>query len=441
MKTECRMQNAECRKDFGSFFCILHSVFCILFFLSCARAPSVPTIEFWGLGREGEVVAQLVPQFTRETGIRVDVQQIPWSAAHEKLLTAHVGGSLPDCGQVGNTWIPELATIRAVAPLNARIGAAVPQSDYFPGIWQTNVVGGVLYGIPWYVDTRLLFYKTDLIPKPPRTWSEWVAEMERLKRTSTRPGFHPMLMPTTEWTIPVALASQRGAVMVDDKANARFDDPRFVEAFAFYLDLYRRGFAPAVSQSQIANLYQQFDDGEFAMFVSGPWDVGNLRERLPASRQSAWSTAPMPASDGAPYPGASISGGSSLVLFRKSKKHDASWKFIEFLSRPDIQARFYQLTADLPARRSAWRGLNDDKIAAFRTQLERTVALPALPEMENIVIVLSEHAQLAARSQHDAQRTAKMLDTKVDAMLEKRRWVLTRERHPERSEGSGGVSR
>jgi hypothetical protein len=46
--------------------------------------------------------------------------------------------------------------------------------------------------------------------------------------------------------------------------------------------------------------------------------------------------------------------------------------------------------------------------------------------MENIVIVLSEHAQLAARSQYDARRTARLLDEKVDAMLEKRRWVLSR---------------
>ncbi len=425
MKAEGRRQKAEGRTPI---VLILTFAFCLLpsAFISCTRQTSPRSIEFWGLGREGEVVAQLVPQFTRETGIHVDVQQIPWSAAHEKILTAHVGGSLPDCGQVGNTWIPELATIKAVTPLSRRLGRGVPQQDYFPGIWQTNVIDGVLYGIPWYVDTRLLFYKTDLIAKPPRTWSEWVAEMERLKRTSKRPGFHPMLMPTTEWTVPVALALQRGVVLVDEKGRARFDDPRFMEAFSFYLDFYRRGFAPAVSQSQIANLYQQFDDGEFAMFVSGPWDVGNLRQRLPAERQSAWSTAPLPAPDGTPYPGASISGGSSLVLFRQSKKHDAAWQFIEFLSRPDIQARFYELTADLPARRSAWRNLNDDKVAAFRTQLERTAALPAVPEMENIVIVLSEYAQLAARGQSGPRETARALDEKVDAMLEKRRWVLSR---------------
>ena len=131
-------------------------------------------------------------------------------------------------------------------------------------------------------------------------------------------------MPTNEWPQPVILAVQRGAELVDDEGEARFEDPRFIEAFAFYLDIYRRGLAPVVSNSQVANLYQQFGAGEFAMFISGPWDVGNLRDRLPPELQDKWSTAPLPAPDGTPYPGVSLSGGSSLVISSRSKKQDAA---------------------------------------------------------------------------------------------------------------------
>ena len=62
----------------------------LLLALACAHdSAPVTTIEFWGLGREGEVVAALIPQFERENpSIRVNVQQLPWTAAHEKLLTA-----------------------------------------------------------------------------------------------------------------------------------------------------------------------------------------------------------------------------------------------------------------------------------------------------------------------------------------------------------------
>jgi multiple sugar transport system substrate-binding protein len=435
---EGRRQKAEGRSlSQRAALVFLTSAFCLLpsALLSCrSRSAHVTRIELWGLGREGEVVAALLPQFHKENPlIHVDVQQIPWTAAHEKLLTAHVGNSLPDLAQAGNTWIPELVAVRAVEPLDGRVARSsiVDRRDYFPGIWDTNISGGRLYGVPWYVDTRVLFYRTDMIAVPPRTWSEWMAVMERLKRQSKDPNFFPLLMPTNEWPQPVILAVQRGAELVTEDGHPRFSDPRFIEAFRFYLDIYRRGLAPPIGSGQVANLYQQFGAGDFAMFVSGPWDVGNLRLRLPKEMESTWSTAPMPAPDGTPYPGLSLSGGSSLVIFRSSKKQDAAWKLIEFLSRPDVQIRFYEMIGDLPARRSGWRAptlVADPKIAAFRAQLDRTVALPRLPEWENIATSIFEAGQLATRGQFDAPEAARRLDEKVNAMLEKRRWVMGRSR-------------
>jgi multiple sugar transport system substrate-binding protein len=86
---------------------------CAVLLAACADAPGdegVVTLKFWGLGREGEVVASLIPDFEREhPGIHVEVQQIPWTAAHEKLLTAHVGGATPDVAQLGNTWVRRYA--------------------------------------------------------------------------------------------------------------------------------------------------------------------------------------------------------------------------------------------------------------------------------------------------------------------------------------------
>jgi multiple sugar transport system substrate-binding protein len=415
-----------------SIFNFQFSIASMLLLLSCSGPThnKVTTIEFWGLGREGEVVVDLLPKFYREhPGIRVDVQQIPWTAAHEKLLTSHVGDSFPDMAQIGNTWIPELVTLRAVVPLNARVrdSQIIHARDYFPGIWQTNVVRDELYGVPWYVDTRVLFYRTDAIATPPRTWSEWIATMEGLKRASRDPHFFPLLMPTNEWPQPVIFAVQKGAELVSFEGEARFEDPRFLEAFSFYLDIYGRGLAPVVSNSQVANLYQQFGAGEFDMFISGPWDVGNLRDRLPAELQDKWSTAPLPAPDGTTYPGASLSGGSSLVISSRSDKQDACWKLIEFLSRPEIQMRFYELSGDLPAHRDAWAApklANDPQIAAFRTQLDRTAALPRIPEWENVATSIFEYGQLAARGRFNAKEAARQLDRKVDLMLEKRRWVL-----------------
>ncbi|HJX28853.1 MAG TPA: extracellular solute-binding protein, partial [Thermoanaerobaculia bacterium] len=166
---------------------------CLLTFLVFAGCgprtdDGTVTLGFWGLGREGEVVGEMVPELERlHPELRVDAQQIPWSAAHEKLLTAFVGDAAPDLAQVGNTWIPELAAIGAIEPLDPYLrGSRVPEADYFPGIWDTNVVDGHVWGIPWYVDTRLLYYRTDLLaevgyPEMPRTWSGWFEAMRRLE--------------------------------------------------------------------------------------------------------------------------------------------------------------------------------------------------------------------------------------------------------------------
>src|SRR5438445_10916331 len=91
---------------------IQHLAFLVLLCIACTSRPAQQDrLKFWGLGREGEVVAQMLPEFTRRTGIRVDVQQIPWSAAHEKLLTAFVGEATPDVAQLGKTWITVFDTV------------------------------------------------------------------------------------------------------------------------------------------------------------------------------------------------------------------------------------------------------------------------------------------------------------------------------------------
>ena len=100
-------------------------------------------IKFWAMGREGEIVPELLEKFERENpGVHVVVQQIPWTSAHEKLLTAFAGDALPDVAQMGNTWIAEFAALDAVAGLNELTGASsvIKEEDYFPGIWATNVV-------------------------------------------------------------------------------------------------------------------------------------------------------------------------------------------------------------------------------------------------------------------------------------------------------------
>jgi ABC-type glycerol-3-phosphate transport system substrate-binding protein len=85
----------------------------------CARRDD-EAVRFWAMGREGEVVTELLQDFQREEpGVPLRIEQLPWSAAHEKLLTAFAGDATPDLAQMGNTWLPEFVALGALEPLDA----------------------------------------------------------------------------------------------------------------------------------------------------------------------------------------------------------------------------------------------------------------------------------------------------------------------------------
>lgn len=403
---------------------------------ACGGDREKTVLEFWAMGQEGEVVQSLMPEFERlHPELQVKVQQIPWSAAHEKLLTAYAGDAMPDVFQLGNTWIPEFVVLKAVDSLDNRL-TAQQREDYFEGIIETNEIDGRLHGLPWYVDTRLLFYRTDILVKagfsaPPKTWNEWLAAMAAI---AALPGGdrYGLLLPMNEWQVPVILALQMGSELLRDEARfGNFRSDAFRQAFRFYLDIFRRGYAPAVSEAQIANLYQEFASGYFAMYVTGPWNIVEFEHRLPKSMQGRWATAPMPAPDES-YPGVSLAGGASLAIARSSSRKDQAWKLIEFLSEPEQQLAFYRLTGDLPARRSAW--LHPDlataaRTQAFKTQLERVVSTPKIPEWERIASKIAHHTEKAVRGELTEEQALAALDKDVDRILEKRRWLL-RKRAP-----------
>jgi multiple sugar transport system substrate-binding protein len=400
----------------------------------CGRSPSgTVTLRFWAMGREGEVVRQLLQEFERtHPRIRVDVQQLPWSAAHQKLLTAFAGGSAPDLCQLGNTWLPEFVALDALEPLDARVATSdLPPADFFAGIWATNVVGERLYGVPWYVDTRLLFYRADLlaaagVAEPPQDWNEWTGAMAAIEARAG-PGRYAILLPVTEPEPLIALALQQADPMLrDGDRYGNFESEGFRRALEFYLGIFARGFTPTASAADVANVWNEFGRGYFASFVSGPWNIGELRRRLPPDLQGAWATAPLPGPHG---PGVSIAGGSSLVLFRRAGAKDAAWQLIDYLSQPPVQQRFHALTGDLPPRRASWRGAaleNDVAALAFREQLERVKPVPRVPEWERIATAMQQIAESTVHGQLSVASATRDLDARVDAILEKRRWLLAR---------------
>jgi multiple sugar transport system substrate-binding protein len=421
--------------------CLLRllAVGCVLLVCGCGSPSNERTVvRFWAMGREGEVVSALVPEFEgTHPGIHIVVQDLPWSAAHEKLLTAFAGDATPDICQLGNTWVPEFVALKAIDALDARVAGspAIDPRDYFSGIWDTNVIDDKLYGVPWYVDTRLLFYRRDLLAQagfatPPRSWSEWVDMLAAIKARAGG-NRYGILLPLNEFEPLLALALQQPQpLLADDGRRGNFESAGFKRALGFYVEMFRRGFAPPVTDTEVSNVWNEFARGYFTFYITGPWNIGEFKRRLPADRQQSWMTAPLPGPDG---PGASIAGGSSLVVFAASHVKQAAWQWVEYLSRPDVQRRFHDLTGDLPPRRTAWSegALAGDIYArAFRDQLDRVKPAPKVPEWERIATELRLVAERAVRGQLTVDQAAMELDARTNRILEKRRWMLAHRASP-----------
>ncbi|QGZ94789.1 sugar ABC transporter substrate-binding protein [Terricaulis silvestris] len=399
---------------------------------ACARNTDPNVLTMWAMGREAEVVGEVLPGFLAEhPGVRVEIQMLPWTAAHERLLTAFVGDSLPDIAQLGNTWIPEFSSLNALEPLDARVsGSSIDQADYFPGIWNTNLYGDTLYGVPWYVDTRVLFYRRDILQRAgvarvPQTWPDWRAAMEAVK-LEVGPQNFSVLLPLNEFEPMLALGLQQDEPLLrDQNTRGNFQSEGFKQTLAFYKALFDDGLAPPSSNTQISNVYSEFDRGYFSFYITGPWNIGEFQRRLPADRQDTWMTAPLPGPRG---PGASIAGGSSLVVFRTSPKKELAWALTEYLSRPEVQIDFHAKTGDLPPRRSVWETstlADDPYMAAFRDQLERAKAAPPVPEWERIADELRLVGESMVHGEMDVEQGAAALNARADRILEKRRWMVS----------------
>lgn len=408
----------------------------------CARTDADErAVVFWAMGSEAEAADAVLAGFREQhPEIPIRVQRVPWSAAHEKLLTAFVGGSMPDVFQLGNTWVAELDALGALEPLDARVEASetVGRDDFFAGALAANVVGGRLVALPWYVDTRLLFFRRDLLREagvsaPPVTWAEWKTAMERVRRGEPDPRYG-VFLPIDEWQTPVVLALQQGAtLLVDNETRGNFRSDEVRRAFGFYVSLYADGLAPARSEAQIANLYREFAAGYFAYFVTGPWNLAELARRMPPELSDAWATAPMPAPD-APGPGLSIAGGASLAISSSSPRKDAAWALVEYLSTPAVEREFRAASGDLPPRRSAWDAdaaeagtaaqATETHARAFRAQLDHLAATPKIPEWERIADKITLHLERVVRGETDLDSALADLDADTDRILAKRRTLL-----------------
>lgn len=387
------------------------------------------------MGAEAEYVIKLVPEFERlNPGIKVKVQQIPWTAAQEKLVTAFASDNTPDACQLGNTWVPQFAALNAIVSLNELVSYSdlINKERYFEGIWETNVIDGKVFGIPWYMDTRVIYYREDVFEKvgynePPKNWNELFDLSKKIKSLHPNEEKYAIYLPTNEWAPFVMFGMEAGSSLLkNENTLGNFSSKEFTTAFKYLVEFHKQNLAP-VGISQVTNVYQAFAEEYFTMYISGPWNIPEFKKWMKDDLADKWMTAPMPGYSN-DYPGVSLAGGSSLVIFENSKYKKEVWKFFEFLSQVKTQIEFYTMLNNLPSVKEAWENpifKNDPYMQAFYKQFTNVRATPKIPEWEQIAFSkVQQYAELAVRNAMSVEDALKNLDKDVNRILEKRRWLV-----------------
>lgn len=382
-----------------------------------AEGKASGDITVWAMGTEGEKLGAFAQEFMAENpDAKVNVTAVPWDAAHQKIASAIAGKQTPDVSMLGTTWMGEFAKTGALDPTP---DSSVEKGAFFPGAWDTTVVDGTSYGVPWYVETRLIYYRKDLAAKAgvsaPTTWDELKSFAIAMRdKGGAKWGMNLQPGGTGSWQSFMPFAWSNGANLADG-STFTLDSPQMTEALAYYQSFFKEKLSPPTDLSLQGALEQNFINGSLAAFISGPWHVGLLTEQGGAGFKDKFAVAPMPRKQSA----TSFVGGSNLAVFKDAKNRDGAWKFVSWLSRPEVQIKWYKAVSDLPAVQAAWsdQSLSGDPfLSTFGEQLKDAKSPPAIPTWEQVAAVIDGEVEKVAKSNEDPAAAAKAMQQRASGI-------------------------
>ena len=377
------------------------------------------TITVWAMGAEGQNLPTLAKEFeAANPGVKVQVTAIPWDAAHDKFTTAITANKTPDVAMVGTTWMGEFAGMGALDPTPGSIDKSV----FFDGAQKTTEVDGTSFGVPWYVETRLVYYRTDLAKKagittPPTDWAGLKSMAKAMQdKAGAKYGIGLQAGGTGSWQSVMPFAWSAGADLTKDGGKAyNFDSPEVLKATQYYQSFFTDGIsdkaAPATPTTE-----PDFASGKVPMFISGPWMMSAVEKAGGGAKfKDKYDVFQIPADKIS----SSFVGGSNLAVFKNTKNRDSAWKFVQWLSDPKTQVKWYGMSTDLPSVKSAWQDpalTSDTKLAVFGKQLETAQAPPSFATWEQVITSFDTEMEKVTKQGADPAAALKTVQQQADSI-------------------------
>jgi multiple sugar transport system substrate-binding protein len=208
------------------------------------------TLTYWAsnqgtsLDNDKQVLQPELDKFTKQTGIKVNLQVIGWPDLLNRILAATTSGQGPDVLNIGNTWSASLQATGALLPFDDATLAKIGGKSRFvgPSLAATGAVGQPPTAVPIYGQAYGLYYNKKMfaaagIDHPPTTWTELIADGKKLTH-GNQWGLTLQAGQVTENAHHASiLGAQQGAQLFDAAGKPHLSSPQAVAAVKQYVDL------------------------------------------------------------------------------------------------------------------------------------------------------------------------------------------------------------
>ena len=237
--------------------------------------------------------------------LRAEVTAADTAAAMAKLLLQASQGRAPDISQVDGYIFGRMSQF--ARPLTDQMASAgLELDDWFPSL-QSVMTGesDEVRGLQFTTDVRVLYYRKDLVPRPPETWEELIAMARPLSEEGvgfTFPGGR------SEGAVITTLWPQywnQGVELFDESGEPAFASGAEYEAMREALRVVGSNVGTGVSPRRVATFGAEDDQnadivaGRVAMFLGGSWQAAALNNLLPDQNFfDLFGVAPIPSISG-----------------------------------------------------------------------------------------------------------------------------------------------
>jgi multiple sugar transport system substrate-binding protein len=230
-------------------------------------------------------------------------------------------------------WTAEFAAKGWLVPLKGQL--AIDTSPMLGGPVKAATYNGTMYAAPFASDGGLLYYRKDLVPTAPTTWSELISDCA--KKTSGM-GCYGGQFSQYEGLTCNAVESIYGAggtVVKPDGKTPNINTQEATQGLNFLVNGFKQGYIPKEAITwQEEPSREAFQSGKLLFLRNWPYVYAHLTGDANSQVKDKFGVAPLPGLNGL---GTSTLGGHSAAISVYSKHQATAFDFLKFIETPDIQ--------------------------------------------------------------------------------------------------------